>query len=139
VHLVAEHMFPLEGWTAPGVRRFVRRVGGDRLDDLFALRAADLAGRPEAEARLAQLAALRERVREVRESRPPLDTASLAIDGDQVMARLGIEPGRRVGEILRALLERVLEEPSLNEPERLLAIVDELGAAGTGAGQGGRP
>ncbi len=128
VHLVANHMFPLEGWSAPGLRRFLRRVGEASLDDLFALRAADLGVRPEAEARLGQLDALRSRLREVRAAAPALATSALAIDGKQVMARLAIPPGPRVGEILRALLERVLEAPELNTPERLLELCDELAA-----------
>lgn len=126
VHLVANHMFPLEGWSPPGLRRFLRRVGEERLDSLFALRAADLSVRPDAEERVRQLAALRERLRTVRASAPALVTSALAIDGKQVMARLAIEPGPRVGAILRALLERVIEEPELNTPERLLALCDEL-------------
>jgi tRNA nucleotidyltransferase/poly(A) polymerase len=126
VQLVANHMFPLEGWSSPGLRRFLRRVGEDRLDELFALRAADLSVRPDGEERLRQLAALRERLRVVGAARPPLQASALAIDGKQVMARLAIGPGPRVGEILRALLERVIEEPELNTVERLLELCDGL-------------
>jgi tRNA nucleotidyltransferase (CCA-adding enzyme) len=124
-HLVAHHLIQTGGWTAPGLRRFLRRVGVDALDDLFELRAADLEGRPEAEQRLVELRRVREHLEEIRNERAPLQVSDLAIGGAEVMERLGIPPGRQVGEILRALMERVLEDPSLNEPEKLLAIVDE--------------
>ena len=48
----------------------------------------------------------------------------LAIDGHDVMERAGIPPGPLVGDILNALLERVLEDPSLNERATLLQLVD---------------
>ena len=47
----------------------------------------------------------------------------LAIDGKDVMRELGIPPSRRVGEVLDALLEKVVEDPSLNVRETLLALV----------------
>jgi hypothetical protein len=42
------------------------------------------------------------------------------------MAELGIPPGPEVGRILDALFEKVLDEPELNTPERLLALAREL-------------
>jgi tRNA nucleotidyltransferase (CCA-adding enzyme) len=39
------------------------------------------------------------------------------------MRELGIPPSRRVGEILEVLLEKVVEDPTLNDRERLLALV----------------
>ena len=47
----------------------------------------------------------------------------LAIGGADVMQVLGTSAGPVVGQVLRALLERVIEDPSLNERERLLALV----------------
>jgi hypothetical protein len=44
------------------------------------------------------------------------------------MARLGSPPGPAVGRILERLLERVLEDPHLNQRETLLALVDEVAA-----------
>jgi len=39
---------------------------------------------------------------------------------------LGEPPGRYVGEVLARLLERVLEDPSIAERERLLALVPDV-------------
>lgn len=54
--------------------------------------------------------------------RDPLTIADLAVDGDDLRAA-GVADGRAIGETLRTLLERVLEEPALNQRERLLALV----------------
>jgi hypothetical protein len=54
------------------------------------------------------------------------NTAALAITGSDVMAALGIQPGKRVGEILRALLEVVTDEPELNTREQLLDRVQVM-------------
>jgi tRNA nucleotidyltransferase (CCA-adding enzyme) len=50
---------------------------------------------------------------------PPLSAQDLALDGRAVMAILGAGPGPHVGEALRHLLDRVLEDPSLNEAAAL--------------------
>jgi putative nucleotidyltransferase with HDIG domain len=127
-HLVALHMFELEGWSAPGLRRFLRRAGREHLDALFALRAADLEAKEQGVEQRPLLAALRQRLDGIVAERPPERAAELAVSGRDVMERLGIGPGPRVGQILRALLERVTDEPALNDRDRLLAIVDELAA-----------
>ena len=55
----------------------------------------------------------------------PVSRGELALDGDDLTA-LGVPPGRRIGEVLELLLDRVLADPSLNTPERLAAIVRSL-------------
>jgi tRNA nucleotidyltransferase (CCA-adding enzyme) len=50
----------------------------------------------------------------------------LAIDGNDVMAELGIPPGPRVGQILNELFERVTDDPQLNTREHLLELAREI-------------
>lgn len=57
--------------------------------------------------------------------RDPVELADLAVDGDD-LRRAGIPAGPGLGKILHALLERVIEDPSLNAPGTLLAIAREL-------------
>jgi tRNA nucleotidyltransferase (CCA-adding enzyme) len=52
----------------------------------------------------------------------------LAVDGNDVMRELGIGPGPTVGRVIAALFERVLDDPGLNTPDRLLPLVREIGA-----------
>jgi poly(A) polymerase len=105
------------GWTDAAVRRFARDAG-DLLDELIVLtrcdcttrnerRAAQLARRmDELEARIAELA----EQEELRAIRPDLD-------GNAVMAHLGIGPGPAVGQALSFLLEARLDEGPLGEEE----------------------
>ncbi|MBI4511622.1 MAG: CCA tRNA nucleotidyltransferase [Deltaproteobacteria bacterium] len=127
--MVAHHMFWYSPeWTDATVRRFVRRVGVDLIPDLFALREGDVRGRGRGEDPEVELCELRARVHAVLDEDQALSIQDLALDGEDIMAALGIPPGRRVGEILRALLERVLEDPSLNERDRLLSLAAEIHA-----------
>jgi len=66
--------------------------------------------------------------------RDPVEAADLAVGGDDLLS-LGVPPGPLVGKILHCLLDRVLDDPSLNTPERLAALVPacRLAAAGGGA------
>jgi tRNA nucleotidyltransferase (CCA-adding enzyme) len=57
---------------------------------------------------------------EIRRRRDPLTRADLAIHGDD-LKELGIQ-GPRIGETLATLLDRVLDDPTLNTRESLLAI-----------------
>jgi len=128
VGIVKNHMFFYSrDWTDGTVRRFVRRVGGhDALDDLFALRAGDVVGRGFGEDPEAEIGELRERVADVAAADAALKVTDLAIGGADVMRILGIPPSRLIGEILEKLLERVIDDQSLNTPENLERLVLEI-------------
>jgi len=118
--LVRHHMFTYtRDWTDSAVRRFVRRVGTDLLQDLFALRAADdvASGVEEPPSGWREL---RERVAAT--AGDPLEARQLAVDGDDLVGALGIDPGPMIGRLLDGLLEAVLEDPSLNTREDLLEL-----------------
>lgn len=66
-----------------------------------------------------------ETVATIRRRGDPLGRADLAIDGNDLIA-MGVPKGPRIGEVLDALLDRVLDDPSLNTRERLSALVKEL-------------
>jgi tRNA nucleotidyltransferase (CCA-adding enzyme) len=133
VHLVRQHLvFYEDDWSDAAVRRLARRVGPEAVADLLAVMRADARGRgiPEGTADdLARIDRLEERFTTLVAEGTALTTASLAIDGKDVMTALGVGPSPIVGKVLRALLERVLDDPSLNERERLLALVAGVAAA----------
>jgi len=64
-------------------------------------------------------------VAETRRRGDPLARGDLAIDGNDLIA-LGVPRGPRVGQVLDQLLERVLDDPSLNTRERLSALAKDL-------------
>jgi hypothetical protein len=114
-------------WTDAAVRRFIRRVGVDLLDDLFALRVADNAASGVADPRAAGLDELRERIDAVIAG-SALTQGQLAVDGRDLTTELSLAPGPLVGELLRRLLEAVLDEPSLNHRQLLLDLARQWAA-----------
>jgi poly(A) polymerase/tRNA nucleotidyltransferase (CCA-adding enzyme) len=120
--LVLHHMFTYTpDWSDAAVRRFVRRVGADLLPDLFALRAADDVASGVDEPEHGGWGELRRRAAAAIAA-DPLEARHLAISGDDLVKELGIDPGPAVGRLLAGLLEAVLEDPTLNEREQLLAL-----------------
>jgi len=101
------------GSDARAVRRWLATVGR-AADDLLALYAL----REGAEAPWTPA------VYQARERRDPLVRGDLAVTGADLQA-LGAS-GRRVGELLAALLDRVLDDPSLNQRDSLLALAREM-------------
>ena len=127
-HLVRQHMFRYEpSWSDGAVRRFIAKVGRDAIDDLFALREADNVG-SGVPANADGLDELRARVAAELAAGPILDRSALAVDGNDLMRELGIDRGPRLGRILGALLERVIEDPALNDPPTLLLLARDLAA-----------
>ena len=122
------------------VRRHLKRVGEHALPDLVALRRAELvrgaeAGTPDAARALERLAGLEAAVARVRAAGSmALHRHELAIRGDEVMQVLGTGPGPHVGRALRHLTERVIEDPAVNQPETLRALLLEWRAATRGDG-----
>lgn len=122
--LVRYHMYAADPAQPPKtVRRFVRRVGTEHLPRLFALRHADVTGSGLPEHEPGTNAAFEAHVAAVLADRPPLGVADLAIGGAEIIALL-VERGlaaadfrgdRRVGTVLHALLEEVLDDPARNE------------------------
>lgn len=89
----------------------------------------------QAEAEQAADSSLRSAIdgaRQLLESSIALEVADLAINGARVMELTGAK-GRLVGDILRALLEKVLTEPSLNTVHDLETLASELASANPGS------
>jgi tRNA nucleotidyltransferase (CCA-adding enzyme) len=126
VHLIAHHSpAPRPDATDAEVRQWLRVVGRAWVPDLLRLRIADARARGRAgEAKCRAALHLARRARDILRTRPPLEIGDLAIDGAD-LRRLGLRPGPRFGEILRHLLDRVVDDPTVNTPERLQRIVRE--------------
>lgn len=127
-HLVRHHMFHYtEEWSDAAVRRFLREVGPDRVADLFAMRSADTLGNGLRSRVAPQLGELSRRIDQILEAENALSVRDLEVSGHDLMKELEIAPGPKIGAILNALLEAVLDDPTLNERERLLDLARELG------------
>ena len=127
-HLIEEHMFHYEEtWTNAAVRRFVIRAGEASLPDLFALRRADAYGMAGETPPSDFLLPLINRIDETLAQSRALTLKDLAVSGIELLA-LGIPAGKRMGIILKELLEAVVEDPALNTREKLLEIAEKINA-----------
>jgi tRNA nucleotidyltransferase/poly(A) polymerase len=126
VHLVAEHMFHYEEtWGDAAVRRFLIRVGEENLRDLLELRKADAYAAAGIEPGGGLLAPLMDRIDTVLAQGRAFTLKDLAVSGDD-LKHVGVEPGPRMGIILRELLESVVDDPELNNREMLLEIAGNI-------------
>ena len=139
--LVRYHMFfsDPDAITLSAVRRMVANVGEEMIWDLMDLRTCDRigTGRPkEKPYRLRKYHAMIEEV-----LRDPISVGMLKINGDIMIGEMGLQPGRKMGWVLHALLEEVLDDPKLNtreyQKERALKLfelpeeeIKKLGQAG---------
>lgn len=113
------------------MRRWLSGAGPDRAPTLLALLDAEARDAPASRAVAARAAVRRLRlaVDDVFRDEPPLSTQQLALDGRAIMDVLGTGPGPHVGEALRHLLDRVLDDPSQNTPAALAEAVRQWWAA----------
>src|SRR3984957_7228967 len=124
VELVRFHLFHYsDEWTDAAVRRWIRRVGPGRVEDLYVLNAADVRAKGrDFDADLDALARLKAHVARVLAEGAALSTRDLKINGHDLMQELGLKPGRIIGEVLDSLLEAVTSDPGLNDRASLLAL-----------------
>jgi tRNA nucleotidyltransferase (CCA-adding enzyme) len=137
--LVRGHMFfsDTEMITLSAVRRVIANVGKDHIWDLMNVRECDRVGMKKKEApyRLRKYHAMIEEA-----LHDPISVGQLAIDGKSLIemelhppnenGRTGIKPGPRMGWILNALLEKVLDDPTKNTKEHLFELVKSLDILG---------
>ncbi|MAQ77006.1 hypothetical protein CL684_00540 [Candidatus Campbellbacteria bacterium] len=124
--LVRYHMFfsDPDAITLSAVRRMVKNVGKDMIWDLMDLRTCDRigTGRPkEKPYRLRKYHAMIEEV-----IRDPISVGMLKINGDIMIGEMGLHPGPKMGWVLHALLEEVLDDPTRNTREYLEQRTREL-------------
>ncbi len=127
-HLVRHHLFMYDVGvvTEAGVRRLLRRVGPENFHDLMRVRMAERRGSGVPKARPYRLRHLEFMAEKV--SKDPLSVKMLKVNGNDLQSELGLQPGPIIGAILDVLLGEVLENPSQNTREHLLARAKELSA-----------
>jgi tRNA nucleotidyltransferase (CCA-adding enzyme) len=122
--LVENHMLMGCGeWSDAAVRRLISRVGIELMDDLLDLARADRLAHAPGKSSLLELDTLRLRIAEQLRRKPPLQRGDLAIDGRDVMRVLHLRPGPRVGKILNAVQQKVLQRPEWNRKELLIDYI----------------
>lgn len=116
--LVRYHQFTVnEKQTDSAIRRFIRKVTPELVDDMLELRRADRIGSGARETSW-RTEDFKSRLQEVQKQ--PFTVHDLKIDGNDVMRELNIKPGREVGEILKKLYKDVVGKKVENEKGVLL-------------------
>lgn len=130
--LVRNHMFfsDTELITLSAVRRIITKVGKENIWLLMNVRECDRVGMKKKEApyRLRKYFAMIEEA-----LRDPISVGQLKINGECMIKELRISPGPRMGWILNALLEEVLDDPSKNTKEHLSELAKSLDVLTDGA------
>lgn len=124
--LVRWHMFTIdEKQTDSAIRRFIKNVGVDNLEDMFDLRIGDRLGGGTPTPSSWRMEKFQERIKEI--LKKPFSITDLKINGVDVMKILKIKPSRKIGEVLEKLFKEVLDDSSKNDREYLLNRVEEIG------------
>ena len=125
-HLTKEHMFQYtDDWSDAAVRRFIARVGETNLEDIYRLRRADVYGFSGKEPDFRSLVKLIDRVNGILALGRAFTLKDLAVSGNDLMS-IGISGGKKMGMILKELLETVLDDPAQNTREKLLEIAGKI-------------
>lgn len=114
--LVRWHMFfsDTEQITLSAVRRIVNKVGKEHIWNLMDVRACDRIGTGRPKESPYRLRKYHSMVDEV--MRDPLSVGMLKINGSRIIELTSTPPGPKIGYILHALLEEVLDDPAKNTP-----------------------
>ena len=121
-HLVEQHLRPHTfkmGWSDSAVRRYIVDAG-EYMDELNELVRADVTTKNKEKEKeiFDNLDLMEKRIEEVKEKeeisklRPPLT-------GDEVMKLFNLQPGPRVGEIMKALYEQRINEGEVSKEEAI--------------------
>ena len=121
--LIYKHMTQHANMKEKGLKRLIAYVGKDEIFTLFKLQKADRSCSNE-EADIADIQEQEEKVKNILENNEVYEKKQLVIDGNDVI-ELGYKEGKKIGEILDYLLERVLENPELNEKEKLIKLIKD--------------
>jgi tRNA nucleotidyltransferase (CCA-adding enzyme) len=126
VTLVRWHMFfsDPDQVTLSAVRRIIRNVGEEHIWDLLNLRICDRVGTGRPKEQPFRFRKYKSYVEEA--LRSPTSVSMLAINGDYLLQEMNMKPGPRIGWILHALLEEVLEDADKNSREFLSNRAEEL-------------
>ncbi len=123
--VVAHHMIhPSEAWGDSAIRRLLRKLPGEDLDDFLAFKRADLTGKgtDDVDDLLKKVDVIEARLRNQRAAGHALSRRDLRMSSQALMDLAGRPGGPWLSALQNHLLEAVLEQPDCNEPERLRVL-----------------
>jgi len=126
VNLVKNHMFyyNVGEVTEASVRRLIKKTGKENLKDLIDVRVADRLGSGVPKAKPYKLRHLEYLIEKVQKD--PVSVKMLKINGNDLMEKIKVKAGPKIGAILDILLSEVIQDPKLNNYEYLAKRSNEL-------------
>jgi len=123
--LIENHMFETKSfYTDRAIRRFISKIGKEIIFKLMDMRLSDNRGGKHPHG-IKGVQKLRKRIRDEIAKKPPFGPGDLAINGHDLIT-MGLAEGPAIGRILKALVEIVLDDPALNERDKLLALTQKI-------------
>ncbi|MBU3943040.1 HD domain-containing protein, partial [Patescibacteria group bacterium] len=125
--LVRYHLFyyNVDEVTEASVRKLVRKVGPESIQELLQVRMADRIGSGVPKAEPYKLRYLKYIVE--KSAKDPISVKMLKLNGEEIMKILDIKPGQKIGQVLDILLGLVLDDPKNNKKVFLKKEVEKLG------------
>ena len=125
-NLVRYHLFyyNVDEVKEASIRRLIKNIGIENVEDLLKLRMADRIGSGCPKAEPYKLRHLKYMIEKV--SKDPISVKMLKINGIDIIKTLNISPSPKIGWFLEILLEEVLNNPNLNEKTVLIEKLNQL-------------
>ncbi|MDE6024703.1 MAG: CCA tRNA nucleotidyltransferase [Lachnospiraceae bacterium] len=125
--LIKYHDFGIsEDVSKKSIRRFISKLGAENFEDFMYIRYADMAG--QSDYRLAErkqvIAKIRDTFNTIVEEKQCIRLADLKLNGSDLIS-MGMSPGKELGDVLKYLFELVLDNPELNEKDKLAKLACE--------------
>lgn len=128
--LIRWHLFKYESeeeTTDSSIRRLIRNVGAENMNDLVKVRICDRMGMDVPKAVPYRLRHFQFRVEKILREEEAPTPKMLLVKGEDIMRILSITPGPKIGRIIEVLMQEVIDDPSRNIKKALEARVAELG------------
>ena len=124
--LIAHHDVRIE-LELKYVRRMMNRIGTEDFADLIKVKQADLDAQSsyKREEKQEEVDTMKRLYEQIVKQNDCVRVADLAIDGKDLM-ELGVPQGPEMGKVLNCLLEKVMDDPSLNTKEKLTELADAI-------------
>ncbi|MEQ8235866.1 MAG: CCA tRNA nucleotidyltransferase [Syntrophomonadaceae bacterium] len=120
--LVKEHMNDYDHASELSIKRLIQRIGTDNICNLFELQLSDIEVSPLTGRDINRVRSIRTKCWEVMSRREPLTTKDLVISYYELMPYFN--SGRAIGEAMDYLLDKVIDNPALNDKDKLFALLD---------------
>ncbi len=125
--IISNHMVGYKSdWSDAAVKRLMRRLG-EEIFTLTAFQKADVMARGKAvKGSIKLIEELENRIRKLQKEAQAINVNQLKVNGNDVMAIRNIPPSPEVGNILKRLMEMVIERPELNRRDKLLRLIKTI-------------